>query len=82
MDSASECSEIVTNVIKFTRLKTLTVNHESLPIFILFYRFSHLHLSPLEGAIDLSMDHHSVLVLPQSWASFFLSHNTKYRERP
>lgn len=65
MDSGGKCSEIVTSVIRFTTPKTVTVNHERLPIFILlyftlFYWFSHSHLSPLEGAIDLPTDHSSV----------------------
>lgn len=57
MDSGGEGSEVVTSVIRYTTEKTVTINHDRLPIFILFYQFSHSHLSPLEGAIDLPMDH-------------------------
>lgn len=37
MDSGGECSEVVTTVIRFTTPKTVTVNHDRLPVFILFY---------------------------------------------
>lgn len=71
MDSGSEYSEVVTSVIRFTTPKTVTVNHDRLPIFILFYftlfyQFSHSQLSPLEGAIDLPVDHCSIVWSPES----------------
>lgn len=42
MDSGGECSEVVTTVIRFTTPKTVTVNHDRLPVFILFYFTSFL----------------------------------------
>lgn len=59
MDSGGEGSEVVTSVIRYTTQKTVTINHDRLPIFILFYFTTFLiHTSPLlREQFDLPMDH-------------------------
>lgn len=85
MDSGGEGSEVVTSVIRYTTQKTVTINHDRLPIFILFYFTSFLiHTSPLlREQFDLPMDHttQTFAVLSQ-FSGLFSESESKCRGSP